>query len=87
MLGDQLIFSANDGTHGNELWATDGTVAGTVLTITGEASIETYQTILQGVQYNNTDQNPDATDRRSPWWSMTAKLTVWSTPRPSPSGR
>ena len=27
----RLIFTANDGTNGNELWVTDGSVAGTVL--------------------------------------------------------
>ncbi|WP_225007977.1 MULTISPECIES: ELWxxDGT repeat protein [Novosphingobium] len=27
----RAIFRANDGTHGNELWATDGTASGTVL--------------------------------------------------------
>jgi ELWxxDGT repeat protein len=28
---NRLLFSANDGTNGNELWVTDGTAAGTVL--------------------------------------------------------
>lgn len=30
-LNNRLIFSANDGVHGNELWATDGSPAGTHL--------------------------------------------------------
>ena len=33
------------------------------LTITGTASKATYQTILDGVVYNNTDQDPDTTAR------------------------
>jgi ELWxxDGT repeat protein len=30
-VGSRIFFVANDGTHGNELWVTDGTAAGTVL--------------------------------------------------------
>ena len=39
-------------------------VAGTgVLLITGSATKAVYQSILDGVQYNNTDQTPDTADR------------------------
>jgi ELWxxDGT repeat protein len=31
LVGDQIFFSANDDVHGNELWLSDGTAAGTKL--------------------------------------------------------
>ncbi|MEZ6088086.1 MAG: hypothetical protein R3C05_08700 [Pirellulaceae bacterium] len=30
-VGDTLFFAANDGIHGDELWKSDGTVAGTMM--------------------------------------------------------
>src|SRR5262245_57845283 len=30
-IGNQLLFAANDGSHGTQLWATDGTAAGTAM--------------------------------------------------------
>ncbi len=32
-VGDRLFFAANDGVHGLELWATDGTALGTILVL------------------------------------------------------
>ncbi len=46
-----------------------------VLSITGSASIATYQTILQGIQYNNTSDAPITTDR-----SVTVVASDGSTP-------
>ena len=39
------------------------TAATGVLSITGSASVATYQTILQGIQYNNTSDAPTTSDR------------------------
>ena len=39
------------------------TAATGVLSISGTASLATYQTIVQGIQYDNTEQDPTTTDR------------------------
>ena len=42
-LGDgRVLFSANDGTHGSELWITDGTAAGTTLVADIYSTTKTY---------------------------------------------
>ena len=44
-----------------------GYTSGTgVLSITGSASVATYQTILQGILYNNTSDSPTTTNRSIP---------------------
>jgi ELWxxDGT repeat protein len=52
LLGNQLLFIANDSIHGPELWATDGTENGTILVKdinpgTGSSSI-TFFAVVQG---------------------------------------
>ena len=52
--------------NGAALTAAQGlivTSTGSEITIEGPAPIATYQSILQGVQYSNIDQNPDGADR------------------------
>ncbi len=48
-------------TAANISWSYDASTG--KLTFTGSASPAVYQTLLQGIQYNNTSQNPDETDR------------------------
>lgn len=45
-LGNRVVFTANDGVHGNELWSTDGTAAGTQLL----KDISPFQNALTGPQ-------------------------------------
>jgi Ca2+-binding RTX toxin-like protein len=52
---DSLSFTAPTGIT--------GTVSGAVLTLTGLAAIEDYQTALQSVTYRNSSQNPTTTAR------------------------
>ena len=50
-----------------------------VLSITGPASTATYQTILQGIQYNNTSDTPTTTSRNVDVRSTTAMPPARST--------
>src|SRR5262249_14646286 len=46
-VGDKLIFAADDGVHGSELWVSDGTADGTLML----KDIATQPTVLGGVAY------------------------------------
>jgi ELWxxDGT repeat protein len=63
-----LFFSANDGVHGNQLWQSDGTAAGTSLVANigppGAGSYPTYLTNINGRLFFSAD---DGTHGREPW--------------------
>ncbi len=61
---ESLSLNAAATTAASGAGLTVGYTAGTgVLSITGSASVATYQTILRGIQYNNTSDAPTTTDR------------------------
>ena len=47
------------------------TAATGVLSITGSATTAVYQSILQGIQYNDTSNTPTTRTGRSTWWRTT----------------
>ncbi len=83
---ESLALNAPATTAASGAGLTVSYTAGTgVLSITGSASVVTYQTILQGIQYHNTSDTPTTTDRSitvvahdgtAPSGTQTATLTV-----------
>ena len=70
--GSVKVFSANDGTHGKELWATDGTTAGTTLLAdinvgTGSSSLRYFTSFGTRQLFQATDGNATGDHGRELW--------------------
>jgi ELWxxDGT repeat protein len=72
MVGSEVFFFADDGVHGEELWKTNGTTAGTVMVqdinpgASGSAYIIPYYTEMNGKFYFNATDGVNGTE---PWES------------------